>query len=52
MKREIDYFDTEVEAVAEGERCKALLYGYGYRYQVYHTTDGWVLDSTRYTTCD
>lgn len=52
MIRELEYFDTEVEAIAEGERCKILLYGYDYSYRVYFSKDVWVLDSTRCSSCD
>jgi hypothetical protein len=52
MIRELEYFDTEIEAIAEGDRCKALLYGYGYRYRVYYADGAWVLDSERYSSCD
>jgi len=52
MIRDLEYFDTEVEAIAEGDRCKALMYGYGYRYRVYYADGAWVLDSERYSSCD
>ena len=55
MIREIESYNTEVEAEKEGRRCKALLGpGYGYTYKVYYEVSSglWILDSCRYTTCD
>ena len=52
MIREVETFDTEAQAQAEGERLRGLLYGYGYRFQVYQSGDSWTLDSTRYRSCD
>jgi hypothetical protein len=55
MIRSVEYFDTEVEAEQEGQRCQALLGpGYGYSYRVWFDTSGqvWVLDSSRYSSCD
>ncbi len=54
MIRAVEYFDTEAEAEQEGQRCKALLGpGYGYSYRVWQETSGaWVLDSSRYSSCD
>ena len=52
MIREVETFDTEAEAQAEGTRASGLLYGYGYRFTVYQQGDSWTLDSTRYKSCD
>jgi hypothetical protein len=54
MIRAVEYFDTEAEAEQEGQRCKAMLGpGYGYSYRVWQETSGaWVLDSSRYSSCD
>lgn len=54
MIRDISYFDTQVEAIQEGERLKISLYGYGYNYKVYFAQEcgQWALDSCRYTSCD
>jgi hypothetical protein len=52
MIREVETFNTEAEAQAEGTRLSGLLYGYGYRFQVYQQGDSWTLDSTRYRSCD
>lgn len=52
MIREIEYFPTEMEAEAEGNRCKAILWGYGYSFKVYKDGNRWVLDSCRWASCD
>lgn len=54
MIRVISFFETEVEAMLEGERLKEALYGYGYTYKVYFVQPSgqWALDSFRYTSCD
>jgi hypothetical protein len=55
MRYEEEYFDNEVDAIKEGERCKAMLGpGYGYTYGVYYSSDMsvWVLWSKMYTSCD
>lgn len=54
MLYESERFPTKAEAEAEGKRCQeAFGYGYNYTYRVWQDTSGeWVLDSSRYTSCD
>lgn len=57
MKRETEYYSTEVEAIAEGERCKAYMgLGYGYTYSVWFNPryEGgmWALEASWYDSCD
>jgi hypothetical protein len=54
MIRKMELFKTQDDAEAEGQRCLALLGpGYGYSYTVWQDTAGvWVLQSSRYSSCD
>jgi len=53
MINRIELFQTKAEAEAEGQRSKALLGpGYGYTYTVWQSGEVWMLQSSRYSSCD
>jgi hypothetical protein len=53
MINRIELFQTKEEAEAEGQRSKALLGpGYGYTFTVWQSGDVWMLQSSRYSSCD
>ena len=55
MKYSTEYYETEVEAQREGERCQAFMgLGYDYRYKVWYDNrlDKWVLDASWWSSCD
>lgn len=57
MKREIEYYQTELEATKEGERCRAYMGpGYGYTFRVWFNSNYeggmWALEASWYDSCD
>ena len=57
MKREIEYYQTELKATKEGERCKAYMGpGYGYTFRVWFNSNYeggmWALEASWYDSCD
>jgi hypothetical protein len=55
MKYSTEYYETEVEAQREGERCEAFMgLGYNYRFKVYYDSrlDKWALDASWWSSCD
>ncbi len=53
MIRKMEVFKTQAEAEAEGQRSKAILGpGYGYTYTVWQSGEVWMLQSSRYSSCD
>jgi hypothetical protein len=53
MINRIETFKTKEEAEAEGQRSKAMLGpGYGYTYTVWQSGEVWMLQSSRYSSCD
>ena len=53
MIRKMEVFKTQADAEAEGQRSKALLGpGYGYTFTVWQSGEVWMLQSSRYSSCD
>lgn len=53
MINRMETFRTKEEAEAEGQRSKALLGpGYGYTFTVWQSGGVWMLQSSRYSSCD
>ena len=57
MKYSTEYYETEVEAQREGERCQAFMGpGYNYTFKVWYNPryEGgmWALDASWWSSCD